>query len=104
MKRIIDGKLYNTDTAIEIASWDNGLYSSDFGHCTETLYKTKNGAFFVYGSGGAMSRWSVPVGSNGRGGGDGMEALTEAEALRWCEDCAIDVDDMAEHFTTIQDA
>ena len=30
MKKIINGILYNTETAKELAEWSNGLSSSDF--------------------------------------------------------------------------
>ena len=43
MKKIIDGKTYNTETAEEIGSYDNGLGARDFRHCKESLYKTKRG-------------------------------------------------------------
>ena len=28
MKKIIDGKVYDTDTAKQIGAWDNGVYGS----------------------------------------------------------------------------
>ena len=44
-KRIIDGKTYNTETATQLAGWDedNGPYDSG-----EYLYQTRFGAFFRY--------------------------------------------------------
>ena len=97
MKKVIEGKVYNTDTATKIASWDNGVYGNDFRACDETLYITKNGTYFVHGEGGALSRWSQPRG-NGTSGGSGIELLTKADALRWCEDHDVDADTIAEHF------
>lgn len=41
MKRIIDGKKYDTETAACIATWDNGYYGNDFKRCEESLYRTK---------------------------------------------------------------
>ena len=98
MKKIIDGKLYNTETATHIVDWDNGLYCNDFGWCEESLYVTKKGAYFIHGEGGAMSCWSTPCGSNGTCGGGGIRVLTKAEALQWCEDRDVDGDTIAEHF------
>ena len=97
MKRIIDGKTYNTETAEFIAEWSNGLGYSDFRNCEESLYKTKKGAFFIAGEGGAMSRWSRPCGKM-TGGGDGIRVLTTDEALAWCENHEIDTDTIAAHF------
>ncbi len=85
MKRVINGKLYNTKTATLLVSWDNRLGSNDFNNCSETLYRTENGNYFLEGDGGAMSRWSK---SNGKTtwGSSGLEALTPQEALEWLED------------------
>lgn len=98
MKKVIDGKIYNTETATRIANWDNGVYGSDFNACGESLYVTKNGAYFVHGKGGALSRWAVSTGNNGRCGGESIEVLTQKEALRWCEEHDVDADEIAEHF------
>lgn len=98
MKKVINGKVYNTETATQIANWDNGIYGSDFQACDETLYVTSKGAYFVHGEGGAMSRWSQPCGSNGTSGGSGIEVLSQAEALEWCENHGVDADVIAEHF------
>ena len=46
MKKIISGKLYDTETAKEIAVWNNGRSYSDFSHCVETLYKKRTGEYF----------------------------------------------------------
>lgn len=98
MKKVIDGKIYNTETATQIAAWDNGVYGNDFRACEETLYVTKKGAYFVHGEGGAMSRWARSVGSNGSCGGSGIEVLSAAHALEWCETHGVDADIIAKHF------
>lgn len=51
MKKIIDGKRYDTETAELIHKWRSSS-SSDFKSCTEMLYRTKSGAWFLYGQGG----------------------------------------------------
>lgn len=102
MKQVIDGLTYNTETAQEVGSWDNGLGRNDFNNCSETLYKTKNGRFFLAGEGGPMTRWSQPAG-NMTSGGSGIQALTPEEALIWCEQHGIDADTIAEHFD-VEDA
>ena len=96
MKRIIDGKIYNTDTATLIAEASSHVGRSDFSWWEEELYVTPKGRFFVYGEGHAMSRWAEPVG-NMRGPGSGIEALTAAEALEWCERHRIDPDDVSDY-------
>lgn len=52
MKKIINGKMYNTETATELGDFWNGLSTSDFRNLSETLYRKKNGEFFLYGQGG----------------------------------------------------
>ena len=84
MKRVINGKMYNTETAELIHESDNGIYGNDFRQCEESLYKTKNGAYFIAGSGGPMSKYAESSG-NTTSGGHGIEVLTEPEALAWLE-------------------
>ena len=98
MKKVIDGKTYNTETATKIDYSDNGLSASDFHNWDETLYKTQKGRFFLKYRGGGLSRWAVSVGNNGRTGSEGLAALTGAEALAWCERNQVDADLIAQHF------
>jgi hypothetical protein len=84
MKKVIEGKTYNTETAELLGTWSNHYGSNDFKHCTEELYKTGKGQFFVYGEGGPMSRWGQSYG-NSTSGGDGILLLTETEAQGWAE-------------------
>jgi hypothetical protein len=83
MKRIIDGKRYDTETATLVAEWDNGCFGNDFKSCEESLYKTAKGAYFIAGTGGPMSKYAQPVGNNGVGGGSGLEPLDREEAFNW---------------------
>lgn len=98
MKRVIDGKRYDTETAELIAEASASCPSSDFAYWEESLYKTRNGRFFVAGEGGPMSRWSRRIDSNSWSGGEGMEVLTADEALAWCEKHQVDAGTIAEHF------
>ena len=86
MKAIIDGKRYNTETATEIAQWSNNYYCNDFHYCEETLYRTKRGAWFIAGDGGALSSYSQSYGSNGSIGGSSITPLKEWEAQAWLEE------------------
>jgi hypothetical protein len=93
MKKVVDGKRYDTETATKVGYWDNGLPISDFGNVDETLYRTKNGAYFLFGRGGALTSYSVQVGNNGRGAGRDIIAMTPQEALEWLEHHGYDVPD-----------
>ena len=97
MKKIIDGKTYNTETAEKIANWWNGLGDRDFRNCEENLYKTKKSAWFISGEGGAMSRWCESNG-NTTSGGEGILVLSESEALAWCESHDVDAETIEENF------
>jgi hypothetical protein len=85
MKAIINGKRYNTETAQDLSVWSNGYSTTDFNYCRETLYRTKNGAHFLYGTGGAMSKYRESYGDSW-GGGSKIIPLTEAEAIKWLEE------------------
>lgn len=84
MKTIIDRKVYNTDTAEKLCHWDNGLGNGDFRNCSEDLYKTQKGAYFLCGEGGAMSKYSRKFG-NMSGAGSGIIVLSDSEAMEWLE-------------------
>ena len=84
MKKIINGRKYDTDTAEALASYWNGLGGSDFAHCTETLYRKKTGEFFLHGEGGPMSKYSHSYG-NMTCGGEKIIPLTEDEAKEFVE-------------------
>lgn len=85
MKKTIDHKTYNTETAELVGSWSNGLSCTDFGHCSEDLHKTKKGNYFLYGWGGPMSHYSESNGNSTSGGSD-IIPMTVEEALNWCEE------------------
>ena len=56
-KKIINGRMYNTDTTEVLGSWDNGYPRGDFSFEEQTLHKKKTGEYFVYASGGAQSNF-----------------------------------------------
>jgi hypothetical protein len=82
MKSVIDLKLYDTETAHKVARIDNGYPSSDFNWFAETLYKTRRGAYFVHGEGGAMSRFGKRHGDS-IGCGEAIWPLCETSAIDW---------------------
>ena len=43
MKKIIDGRMYNTETAKCVGEWSNAGTWRDFNHMEEALYRKKNG-------------------------------------------------------------
>ena len=86
MKKIINGRLYDTRTAEEIDSWSNGLLPGDFERCEETLYRKKTGEFFLLGEGGPLSKYVKQNGSNSWSGSRRIIPMSVDEAKKWCED------------------
>jgi len=84
MKQIIDGKRYDTETATEIGC-DSFGNTGDFSHWEEALFRTKNGNFFLAGTGGANTVYSVQVDSNSRSGGSRITPLLWKKAFEWAE-------------------
>ena len=93
MIRIIEGLRYDTKTATEIASWDNGLSGRDFYNANETLYKTDSGRFFIHGCGGPASEWRDGSERNGYNGGEDLKVLSKEEAIKWFEKTNQDTND-----------
>lgn len=84
MRKVINGKTYNTETSKHVGNWDNGIYGNDFRSCEEDLYKNTKGAYFLVGEGGAMSKYSVSHG-NSTSGGTELIPMTAEEAQEWAE-------------------
>ena len=85
MRQVIGGKVYDTETADQLASADSSLTRTDFGHWEETLYRTKKGGYFLAGGGGPATKWARP-GVGGRpAGSSGIRALSEQDARAWVE-------------------
>lgn len=84
MKRIINGKRYDTDTAQFIKTYSSGLSISDFRYYDETLYLKKTGEFFLYATGNGASEYAGKYGDL-RGPGEKIVPLTLDEARSWVE-------------------
>ncbi len=52
MKKVINGKAYDTEKAKPVAHWKNWGSWRDFEHIEETLYRKRTGEFFLLGEGG----------------------------------------------------
>lgn len=103
MKQIIKGKLYDTDTAKEISFWSNNRSRRDFSFCEETLYKKRTGEYFIFGSGGPMSKYSVSCGDNSWSGGSKIIPLSYKAAQEWGED-KMDADDYMTEFGPVSES
>ena len=98
MKKIINGRLYDTDTAKNVGQWSNGGGWRDFRHVEETLYRKRTGEFFLHGAGGPMTCYAKQVECGGGLFGDEkIIPLTDSEAREWAEK-NLDADEYAEIF------
>ena len=86
MKKIINGKMYNTETAKYIDYAAEGACDSfNSYHWREELYKKRTGEYFIFGEGGASSRWRCEVERGCYSDGWGFKPLTDDEAKEWLE-------------------
>lgn len=85
MRRVIDGRTYNTETSKEIGRWDSSLPVNDFGYYSETLYRNTKGAYFLHGDGNAGSPYTKSMGQNSWTGAEKIVPLTRDEAQEWAE-------------------
>ena len=97
MKKIINGKVYDTEKAKKVASWYSSYARNDFHYYEEELYKKKTGEFFLYGEGNAASPYSRSCGQNEWCGGEKIVPLTFKEAQEWAEK-HLDGDDYCDIF------
>lgn len=85
MKKIIDGKKYDTETATEVGYWQNIGDKRQFDYVCETLYRKRNGEYFLHGEGGAMSKYCTDLGDNQWGYGETIIPLSFKSASDWAE-------------------
>lgn len=85
MKKIINGKVYDTSTAKELGSWENTPDVRDYSRFEETLYQKRTGEFFIYGCGGPASRYAVSTGQNSWSGGFKITPISWDTAREWAE-------------------
>ena len=94
IKRIIDGKSYNTETAIKVCELYSSAYPSDFAFHDTALFRTKRGTYFLAGKGGPMSMWRENAIGGGWTDGFGIRVVHYAEAREIAENAGLDVEDM----------
>lgn len=85
MKKIIKGKVYDTEKARFLALWKNYGSWRDFNHIEESLYQKKTGEFFLHGEGGPSTKYAETVGQNSWSGGERIMPMTYEEAQKWAE-------------------
>lgn len=102
MKKIINGKLYDTETAKLIGRSYHGEGPRDFRHYSEELYRKRTGEYFLYGEGGPMSRYAESCGQNSWSGGEKLIPLDYKSATEWAEE-NMDADDYQAEFGPVSE-
>lgn len=86
MKKIINGKLYNTDTARQVGTWSNSADCNDLSWVEESLYQKKTGEFFLHGQGGPNTRYAQQLEASNWTGGETISLVSYDSARQWAED------------------
>lgn len=84
MKKIINGRRYDTETAQQVAEYQHSS-PSEFDYFVETLYRKKGGEFFLHGYGHAASPYCEWLDSSTRSAGERLMPMTYSEAQEWAE-------------------
>lgn len=101
MKKIINGKRYNTESAELCGSREYG-YPGDLNYVSEELYQKRTGEFFLHGEGGANSKYNEEISMNSWSGGEKIIPLTDEEAREWAEEY-LDSEDYEKLFTVAEE-
>lgn len=86
MKKVIKGKLYDTDKARLMGSYEYTAEGWGFNYYKEELYQKRSGEFFLYGEGGPASKYSEPAGLNCWTGSADIIPLDYQSAREWAEE------------------
>lgn len=85
MQSIIDGRMYNTDTATLVANHDNMADVRNFHYANEALYIKKTGEWFLLCEGQGLSKYGVQRG-NEFCWGERIIPYNEEDAKMWLEE------------------
>lgn len=84
MRKIIDGKVYDTNTA-KVICYITFRNRGDLEFFEETIYRTRKGQWFFFGEGGPMSKYAKNIGGNTMSGSQEIQLMTEEQAKNWIE-------------------
>lgn len=101
MKRVIDGKRYDTDTAKMLAERYSDRIESEMDLVHETLYRTKSGNYFLHAEGGANTKYCKWRGEN-QTRGEHIIPLSLEGSQKWAEEY-LDAEEYEKIFGAIQE-
>jgi len=96
MRKVVKGKVVDTERMQKLAEVRFGNLT-DYNYVWETLfYDPESKLFYLYGRGGAASRYAEPVGINQWAEGERLTKITKGLALLWLEENQISIDEELE--------
>jgi len=96
MRRVVKGRVIDTERMTKLAEVKFGNLT-DYNYVWEELfYDSQTKSFYLYGRGGAASRYAEPVGINQWSEGEKLSRLTKGLALQWLEENQISIDEELE--------
>lgn len=101
MKKIINGKMYNTETAKLLGEMESRRNKADFYYYCESLYLKKTGEYFLFGEGHGLSPYGKSYG-NSSGWGEKIMPFTIDEAKEWAEE-NLDADEYIKIFGEVEE-
>ena len=101
MKKIINGKKYDTDTAREVGYAETGDSNELYHWTCETLYCKRTGEYFLHGEGGGMTRYAEQIGDNWANG-ERIIPLSTESARKWAEE-NLSVDEYEHEFGEVSE-
>lgn len=81
MKKIIKGRTYDTETAKLVGYVENDITNNLF-YTYESLYKKRNGEYFLYAEGGAGTKYAKYLGNNNWAPGEMIIPLSYDDAIK----------------------
>lgn len=103
MKKIINGKVYDTDKAKELGIYCSPGNWNDFNYYEETLYQKRTGEFFLFGKGNANTKYAEVIGQNCWSGGRKILPMSYEDAREWAEK-HLDADEYEEIFGVVDES
>ena len=86
MKKIINGKVYDTEKAKYLGCVSAKKRDRDTEYWEEELYLKRTGEYFIYGRGGALTKYAEPRENSNWGSGSRIMPVTYDEATKWAEE------------------
>jgi len=94
VRKVINGKTYRTHTAHLIMTLPSHFPKTDNKWHETRLYRNQQGAYFLAGEGGALSRWAK-ITPRGTIPGEGIEPISKDEARAYAKYAGLSPDRFA---------